>query len=164
MKKLILNVLILLMPLLILACAENYSNGERIGFITKFSRSGAIWKSWEIQLNLTQTGMNTATTEHLSIDNDRESEYTSMIQTLDSAAQFGWKVKLVYHQVWGCKNFCSNRGDESRFVNQVEILDRNPMDIFGGKKSENGKRDTTVIIIKDFDKLLEYLQKQNKGN
>ena len=29
------------------AATENYSQGERIGFITKFSFKGRFWKSWE---------------------------------------------------------------------------------------------------------------------
>lgn len=155
------------MPFFILACAENFSNGERIGFITKFSKKGAIWKSWEVTLNLTQTGMNTASTEELSIDNDKEEQYGSMIQTLDSAVKYGWKVKLVYHEVWGCKNVCKNRGESDRFINEVIVLDRTPMNIFNGNSTTTDittekPKDTLIVIIKDFDTLLQILKNRNK--
>ena len=75
--------LIGLVSLSLIGCTENYSNGERIGFVTKFSERGLIWKSWEGELNLTQTGMNTSSTFQFSIDNDREDSTT--INTLDSA-------------------------------------------------------------------------------
>ena len=37
------------------SCTENYSNGERIGMITKFSEKGLVYSSWEGTLNTTQT-------------------------------------------------------------------------------------------------------------
>jgi hypothetical protein len=49
-----------LMIIFLSSCSENYSNGERIGLITQFSHKGLFWKSWEGQLNLTQTGMNSS--------------------------------------------------------------------------------------------------------
>ena len=42
------------------SCTENYSNGERIGLVTQFSKTGLIFKTHEGHLNLTQTGMNSA--------------------------------------------------------------------------------------------------------
>lgn len=32
-------------------CGEGYSDGERTGIVTKFSRKGLVWKSWEGELN-----------------------------------------------------------------------------------------------------------------
>lgn len=37
----------------------------------------------------------------------------------------GWKVKIKYHQVWGCKNVFKNRGESDYFVDDVIILDKN---------------------------------------
>ena len=79
--------------LILTSCSENYSNGERIGVITQFSETGLIWKSWEGHLNVTQTGMNSSVPFDFSIDNDNPNQ--AVINTLDSAAQHGWKVKLV---------------------------------------------------------------------
>lgn len=140
--------LIGLVSLSLIGCTENYSNGERIGFVTKFSQKGLIWKSWEGELNLTQTGMNTSSTFDFSIDNDAEDSVT--IKTLDSAATLGWKVKTRYHQT-AFKNFLGNRGETSHFITHVEVLDRHPMDIFGGTKKDGttvaGRVDTIYLVI-----------------
>jgi len=122
------------------SCSENYSNGERIGFVTKFSQKGLIFDSWEGELNLTQTGMNTSSTFQFSIDNDNVPE--NLIATLDSAAIQGWKVKIKYHETFG-KNWFNNRGETDYFATHIVVLDRTPMDIFSG-----GKRDTTYQNIK----------------
>lgn len=149
MNKLKSIALICLASLGLIGCSENYSNGERIGFVTKFSQRGLIWKSWEGELNLTQTGMNTSSTFQFSIDNDREDKAT--IKTLDSAATLGWKVKLRYHETTG-KNWFSNRGETNHFITHVEILDRKPLDIFGGGSTKqqgapSGKVDTIYLVI-----------------
>lgn len=103
------------------SATEDYSNGERIGFITKFSQKGRYWKSWEGELNLTQTGMNTSSLFDFSIDND--SEYAYVIKMIDSAVNNGWKVKLTYHETY-FKNWLSNRGETNYFVKDIQILDR----------------------------------------
>jgi len=81
------------------SCTENYSNGERIGMITKFSQKGLVWNSWEGTLNTTQTGMNSAEPFQFSVDNDVNDP--KVISTLDSAATYGWKVKVKYHETFG---------------------------------------------------------------
>lgn len=118
------------------SCSENYSNGERIGLVTQFSRTGMIWKSWEGELHVTQTGMNSTMKDfEFSIDNDHEVD--SIINQIDSAAQHGWKVKLTYHETFG-KNWFHNRGETSHFITGVQILDKTPVgNLFG-------KQDTTI--------------------
>jgi hypothetical protein len=102
-------------------CSENYSNGERIGLVTQFSNRGMIWKTWEGHLNITQTGMNSADGFDFSIDGDNTDEAT--IHLLDSAASFGWKVKLIYHQTFG-KNWFGNRGETNYFIDSVIVVDK----------------------------------------
>ncbi len=133
------------------ACSENYSNGERIGLITQFSKSGAIWKSWEGHLNLTQTGMNSSSAApfDFSIDNDNEDQ--ELIKRIDSAANYGWKVKLVYHETFG-KNWFMNRGETSHFITKCEILARDPMGNIFNRQPANGLVhgriiDTIYLII-----------------
>jgi len=106
---------------LLVSCSENYSNGERIGLITKFSHRGLIWKSWEGHLNVTQTGMNSSEGFDFSIDRDNEDQ--NIISLIDSCANLGWKVKLVYHQATG-KNWFRRRGETSYFIDEVIILDK----------------------------------------
>jgi len=139
--KFILSVVIL--SVLLTSCSENYSNGERIGVITQFSKTGVIWKSWEGHLNVTQTGMNSSVPFDFSIDNDREPD--GVVATLDSAAEHGWKVKLIYHQTFG-KNWFDNRGNTDHFVSKVEVLERNFGNMFNGK-SQNTSTQTTGHVI-----------------
>jgi hypothetical protein len=103
------------------SCSENYSNGERIGLVTQFSNRGIVWKTWEGHLNITQTGMNSADGFDFSIDGDNQNENT--IHLLDSAASFGWKVKLIYHQTFG-KNWFSTRGETNHFIDSVIVVDK----------------------------------------
>jgi hypothetical protein len=92
--------------------------------LTKFSHKGRFYKSWEGELNLTQTGMNTSSLFEFSIDNDRED--AKLIKMIDSAVNNGWKVKLNYHET-NIKNWFNNRGETSYFINSIEILDKHSL-------------------------------------
>lgn len=119
MKKLLYLIVIVLM---MSSCSENYSNGERVGYVTQFSKTGQIWKSWEGHLNVTQTGMNSSAGWDFSVDNDHDDYYSDVIKTLDSAVIMGWKVRLTYHETKGY-NWFDNRGHTNYFVKQVQVLD-----------------------------------------
>jgi hypothetical protein len=146
MKK---QIAIVLSALVVLSsCSENYSNGERIGLVTQFSKTGAFWKSWEGHLNMTQTGMNSSTPFDFSVDNDDEPD--ALIKTLDSAAQFGWKVKLVYHETMG-KNWFGNRGATDHFILRCEVLDKTPIQtaMGNGPHPTTGKVIDTIYVVLD---------------
>jgi len=132
--------------MLLSGCSENYSNGERIGVITQFSETGLIWKSWEGHLNVTQTGMNSSVPFDFSIDNDHPDQ--QIITMLDSAAQYGWKVKLVYHETAG-KNVFKNRGETDHFITKVEVLERNFGNAFNGNQYQetSGRIVDTVYVV-----------------
>ena len=133
------------------SCTENYSNGERIGMITKFSKKGLVYDSWEGTLNTTQTGMNSAEPFQFSVDNDVNDPAT--IASLDSAATYGWKVKIKYHETFG-KNWFSNRGETSYFVNEVQVLDKDPIgNIFNTKNQSSGKVVDTIYVVIDKSQL-----------
>lgn len=150
MKKSILFIAIA-MTMLFSSCSENYSNGERIGMVTQFSQTGIFWKSWEGHLNTTQTGMNTSVPFDFSIDNDSPDQ--TLINNLDSAAQFGWKVKLVYHETMGW-NWFQNRGNTDHFITKCEVLDKNPIKNIFGNKSENiGHVIDTIYVVIDKSQL-----------
>jgi hypothetical protein len=121
MKKIVFTSL-LGISLILFSCSENYSNGERIGLVTQFSKRGIIYKTWEGHLNITQTGMNSADGFDFSVDRDNIDDRT--VELLDSAASIGWKVKLIYHQTIG-KNWFSNRGETSYFIDSVIVIDKN---------------------------------------
>jgi len=149
------NLLFIITAVLLLAsCTENYSNGERIGLVTQFSKTGLIFKTHEGHLNLTQTGMNSSSAVPFDFSVDADSEDPKIVANLDSAATYGWKVKIVYHETFG-KNWFSNRGETNHFVKSVDILDRNPVgSIFNGEKNKNSNNvvggrviDTIYVVI-----------------
>jgi hypothetical protein len=151
MKKLLFFLSVIMV---LTSCTENYSNGERIGMITKFSEKGLVYDSWEGTLNTTQTGMNSATPFEFSVDNDVNDP--KVISTLDSAATNGWKVKIKYHETFG-KNWFNNRGETSYFVKEVVVLDKDPIgNMFGDNKSKSdcdckteGKVIDTIYVVID---------------
>ena len=148
MKKLFI-LAIASLSFMLTSCSENYSNGERIGVITQFSETGLIWKSWEGHLNVTQTGMNSSVPFDFSIDNDKPDQ--QVINTLDSAAQHGWKVKLVYHETAG-KNWLRNRGETDHFITRVEVLEKNFGNAFNGTQTQpkiTGKVIDTIYVVID---------------
>ena len=133
------------------SCTENYSNGERIGMITKFSKKGLVYDSWEGTLNTTQTGMNSAEPFQFSVDNDVNDPVT--ISQLDSAATYGWKVKIKYHETFG-KNWFNNRGETNYFVNEVQVLDKDPIgNMFNTTNQSGGKVVDTIYVVIDKSQL-----------
>ena len=154
-------ILLALATLLMTSCTENYSNGERIGLVTQFSKTGLMFKTHEGHLNLTQTGMNSSSAKPFDFSVDADSEDPNVVAALDSAATYGWKVKIVYHETLG-KNWFGTRGETNHFVKSVEVLDRNPVgSIFGGgaeksapnsggcKCKTSGKTIDTIYVVID---------------
>lgn len=140
---------------------ENFSNGERIGYVTKFSHKGQFWKSWEGELNLTQTGMNTSSTFNFSIDNDKN--LNSVIATIDEAVNKGWKVKMTYHQV-RFKNWFDNRGDTDYFVDSIVVLDKNTPSANSslGNDEPKGHIIDTVYVVIDKNEIRQQLEAKKK--
>lgn len=145
MKKFI---CIVLVPFLIFACSMNSGKGQAVGFITYFTKEGVFWKSWELELNKSQTGM-TSTANELALSIDNENEDQNLINQLDSAQKYGWKVQIDYQQNFGV-NCCANRGSTSKFIKRMEILDKTPL---GAIKSDSMReqrphfRDTLIVRI-----------------
>lgn len=142
--------------LCLISCKEHFSDGERVGTVTKFSKAGVIWDSWDGHLNITQTGMNSVGEPFaFSLDNDRDDQ-DSIVKLLTEAQLKGWKVKLLYHQVWGFKNIFSNRGESDYFVDGVEILDKNfskPLEIINNNKDNTkGSVIDTIYVVIDKNK------------
>ena len=151
MKKILLATLVV--ASLFTSCKEHFSDGERVGTVTKFSKAGVFWDSWDGLLNITQTGMNSSGDPFaFSIDNDRNDQQ-KLIDTLVKAQVDGWKVKIKYHQVWGAKNVFNNRGESDYFVDDVIVLDKNFSkigDIVKGTSKTSAsvpKRDTILVKI-----------------
>lgn len=130
------------------ACAVNTQKGSAVGFVTHLTHTGVFWKSYELELNRSQTGM-TSTANELNLSIDNEHEDTAVINTLDSAQTHGWKIEVDYEEKFGTNCAC-NRGETACFIKKVKILDRTPL---GGIKGEEGssngtKKDTIYVVIK----------------
>lgn len=102
----------------LLSC-ENYSNGERVGYIVKFSEKGSVWKTWEGEMNLSQTGTMQGSIWEFSIDRKNASQET--IDEIKKAVENGSRVKLTYHETAG-KNCMNNRGNTNYFITEVKVL------------------------------------------
>lgn len=108
---------------LMLTSCSNYSTGERVGIITKFSNSGAVFKSNEGELkiapNLANSGMvGQYETFHFSIDNDQNVECVTPIDSIVKYAKNGTPVVINYQQV-AYLNWFNNRGDTNYFVKSI---------------------------------------------
>lgn len=124
MKKILLF-LMAVTCLTLTSCKEHFSEGECVGIVTKFRKTGVFWDSWDGLLNATKTSMNSIGWPLVfSMDNDRDDQQ-KLIDTLIKAQAEGWKVKIKYHQVWGARNVFYNRGVSDYFVDDVIILDKN---------------------------------------
>jgi hypothetical protein len=113
-----------------LQCCTNYSEGERTGIITKFSYSGAIWKSWDGDLkiapNAAINGMiGQYETVYFSIDNDGTIECLTPVEQIQEYARLGIPVTIKYQEVMGL-NWFGNRGRNDKFIKWVTPVKRKP--------------------------------------
>lgn len=77
-------------------CQSNYSNGTRVGVVTKLSEKGVIFKSWEAQavqggVRMTSEGAAVANVFDFNVD-------PQMVEEVKKAMNSGKPVKLTYHQ------------------------------------------------------------------
>ena len=122
MKKFILLALCVL-SFMTISCTNNYSQGERIGVITKFSEKGLLWKSYEgdikIAPNIASQGMVGQYEDfNFSIDNDNTIKCTTPTDSILLYAKLGIPVIVSYQQVKGL-NILQNRGDTQYFVKSI---------------------------------------------
>lgn len=148
MKKVLYMMLMVVLAMVLTNCSNNYANGERVGLVTQFSKAGLFYDSWEGQLNMTQTGMNSSTEFDFSLDNDKPELQNRLIPILDSAAHYGWKVSLHYTEVFG-KNWFCNRGETNHFIDTVIVLDKNPMKNVFNSNTANVNSTPSNNIIHD---------------
>ena len=81
---------------------------------------------------------------------DRDNQDPLVISKVDSAAEFGWKVKLTYHETFA-KNWFHNRGETNHFITAVELLDKNPVTNLLGKEDSlrQGRIIDTIYLVID---------------
>ena len=124
MKYLIIAAFVLITIVALLSSCTNYSTGERTGVITKFSKSGKAFKSWEGELkiapNIAHGGgmVGQYETFSFSIDNDGTIECKTHTDSILHWARLGKPVTIMYQQT-KYLNWWSNRGMTNYFTKEV---------------------------------------------
>lgn len=98
-----------------------YSEGDRAGTVSKFSKRGYVFKTWEGELNVGgfsgQTGNFTPQLWHFTVPTDE----ANVIAKLEEAVTSGRRIKLHYEEhlylfFW--------MGDSKYYVTAVEFADK----------------------------------------
>jgi len=124
MKKLIL----LIFAIAMIGCS-NYSEGYRVGTVTKFSKKGKVFKSYEGELDLGRiksvgdSGRLVMDMWDFSIDRQahRGEVESEVAATIDKCVESGRRCKLSYNQEM-FTNWFGYRGSTSYFVYRAEVL------------------------------------------
>ena len=96
MKKLLLSAVSVC---LLLACSSHYSEGSRVGVVTKLSKKGTFWKSWEGEVLLSGTDA-----DERGVLRDRyfyfsvELDQGEVVTQLQQAMRDGKKVEVIYRE------------------------------------------------------------------
>jgi hypothetical protein len=119
------------------ACGQNYSQGSAVGTITKFSKKGLVFESWEGSINM--GGMREEKTEvpdtHTDSKGRTQTNYTTVatmvpnamgfnaaepkvVEKINEALVSGRPVKITYRQ-WFIKPLTISN---SHVIQSVEIL------------------------------------------
>lgn len=93
------TLLIISLSALLVGCGENYSNGSRVGVVTKLSKKGLFVDSWEGEMNMggvrqKQTDSGPVTVPNVFEFNVDESAVSKVKDALNSGKQ----VEIVYRQ------------------------------------------------------------------
>jgi prepilin-type N-terminal cleavage/methylation domain-containing protein len=75
---------------------QNYSNGARVGVVTKLSQKGVIWKSWEGEM-LMALPASTGTVQPEKFEFNVSPE---AVDKVTAAMKSGHRIELVYRQWW----------------------------------------------------------------
>jgi hypothetical protein len=78
-------------------CGQNYSNGERVGIVTKLSKKGLIWDSWEGEMIMALPADIAGTTTPEKFEFNVAPECVDKVQ---AAMKSGKRVTLVYREWW----------------------------------------------------------------
>lgn len=77
------------------ACGRDYSNGSRVGVVTKLSQRGLFWKSWEGELNMggvrAQQDSTVANVFEFNADE-------AAVPKIQEALRTGKRVELIYRE------------------------------------------------------------------
>lgn len=119
MKKIIIGIAILVILFLAYALFGSYSDGYRAGTVSKLSKKGYVFKTYEGQLNLGglsgETGSPASSLWSFSVDGGEH----DVIKQLDDALLSGKRVKLYYKEKFILFFW---QGDSKYYIYKVETL------------------------------------------
>ena len=96
-----------------LVLSWSYSNGERAGYVQKFSHKGFLCKTWEGEMALVSMPGTVAEKFYFTVRDD---------QVAQKINQFiGQRVSLVYDQHIGVPSSCF--GDTQYFISAVKVVE-----------------------------------------
>jgi hypothetical protein len=95
-----------------------YSEGERAGVVSKFSKKGYVFKTYEGELNVGAQGQVSNMNQNIWAFTLQNSNDTAIINNLEDAMLYGKRVRLHYEQrvlkfFW--------MGDSEFFVTRVDV-------------------------------------------
>jgi len=117
-KKILIGILIIALAVMAFLYFGTYSEGHRAGVIMKVSKKGAIFKTWEGQMNLETFGAiksDNIVSEIFSFSIEKGNQ--DLIDELNAAALSGDRVNLKYKQRYIAVFW---RGDTKYFAIDVE--------------------------------------------
>lgn len=98
-------------------CGEGYSEGERVGVVTKLSKKGLIFKSWEGQMNL---GGSVPGTDGGFVANVWYFHTTdSMAKEIQTYMEHGIPVRIAYEQ-WLWSPITQDANSDALSIRPVE--------------------------------------------
>jgi hypothetical protein len=96
MKKLI---MVAAVAALLVGCGKNYSNGSRVGVVTKLSEKGLIWDSWEGEMNMGGVRDKHTDAGTVSVPNAFQFNVDpAAVPKVKEALRSGKRVELVYRE------------------------------------------------------------------
>lgn len=95
-----------------------YSEGERAGVVSKFSKKGYVFKTYEGELNVGAQGQVSNMNQNIWAFTLQNSDDTAIVNNLEEAMLYGKRVRLHYEQrifkfFW--------MGDSEFFVTKVDV-------------------------------------------
>lgn len=83
-----------LLLVIMFGCMQNFSNGERVGVVTKISEKGVFYKSWEAEaLIALSAGTSMVQPEKFVFTVD-----PAAVEKVKQSAEKGTRVRLIYRQ------------------------------------------------------------------
>jgi len=82
----------------VMGCAPNYSDGTRVGIVTKMTRKGLVWKSWDGTIAMGASSPAGKDNTLQPVQFDFSVADPAVVQTLQNKLTTGERVTVHYHE------------------------------------------------------------------